>query len=213
MTSGSSNGWMNTRPVDAASASQRICASGIAVAVQLHLGAQVAHRAHLDGRRRLGHHDERRDAEVAGGVGHALRVIAGAGGDDAAAALRLVEVRHPVVGAAQLEAEDRLHVLALEQHRAAEPGRQARRRFERRLVGDVVDAAGQDRPQQIGRAIRGGLGRQAGHGGPHDSRNGGPVRVPGIVSGWSSRPRNTIPACRLPPLLPPNPAFRPPPRS
>ena len=90
-------------------------------------------------------------------VGHALGVVAGAGGDDAAAALGLVEVRDPVVGAAQLEAEDRLHVLALEQHRPSQPRREPRRRLQRRLVGHVVDAAGQDGPQQI-RAIRCGQG-------------------------------------------------------
>ena len=42
------------------------------------------------------------------GVGDALRVVAGAGGDDAAGALLVGQVRDLVVGAAQLEAEDRL---------------------------------------------------------------------------------------------------------
>ena len=86
-------------------------------------------------------------AEVARGEGDALRVIAGARRDDAARALGVGEVGDPVVGAAQLVAEDRLQVLALEQDLVAEPPRQPRRRLERRLVRDVVDAAGQDQPQ------------------------------------------------------------------
>ena len=57
------------------------------------------------------------------------------------------QVRDAVVGAAQLEAEDRLQVLALEQHVVAEPRRQPRRRVERRLLRHVVDAARQDQPQ------------------------------------------------------------------
>ncbi len=61
---------------------------------------------------------------------------------------RVGEVRDLVVGAAQLEAEDRLQVLALEQHLVAEAARQPRRRVERRLARHVVDAAGQDVVQQ-----------------------------------------------------------------
>ena len=90
---------------------------GIAVAVQLDLGAHAAHRVDLDLRRGLRHHDDGAQPELARGERDALRVIAGAGGDDAAGALLGVEVRDAVVGAAQLEAEDRLQVLALEMHR------------------------------------------------------------------------------------------------
>ena len=50
----------------------------------------------------------RAKAERAGREGDALRVIAGAGRDDAARALLGGEMRDPVVGAAKLEAEDRL---------------------------------------------------------------------------------------------------------
>ena len=127
----------------------------VAVAVQHHLGAQAAHRLDLDLRRGLRHHDHGADAELARREGDALRVVAGADGDHAARALGLGQVRDAVVGAAQLEAEDRLQVLALEQDRAAQPARQARRRVERRLPADVVDAAGQDQPQH---AVDGGNG-------------------------------------------------------
>jgi hypothetical protein len=41
-----------------------------------------------------------------------------------------LRARHLVVGAAQLEREDRLEILALEQDRPAEPLRQARHRIE-----------------------------------------------------------------------------------
>ena len=82
-----------------------------------------------------------------GGERHALRMVAGARRDDAAGALGLGHVRDAVVGAAQLVAEDRLQVLALEQHLVAEAARQPVRPVERRLVRDVVDAAVQDQPQ------------------------------------------------------------------
>ena len=116
---------------------------GIAVAVQFDLGAHAAHRVHLDLRRGLRHDDGGVQSELARGERDALRVIAGAGGDHAARALIRVEVRDAVVGAAQLEAEDGLQILALEMDARAEPRRQQRRRIERRIARDVVDAAGQ----------------------------------------------------------------------
>ena len=54
--------------------------------------------------------------------GHALRVVAGARRDDAAGALGVGQVGDPVVGAAQLVAEDRLQILALEQDLVAAGG-------------------------------------------------------------------------------------------
>ena len=47
-------------------------------------------------------------------------MVAGAGGDDAARALAIGQVRDLVIGAAELEAEDRLQILALEEHLVAE---------------------------------------------------------------------------------------------
>ena len=116
----------------------------VGVARQHDLGAHAAHRVHLDPRRRLRHDDDRAQTELARGKRHALRVVAGARGDDAAGALLLGEMRDLVVGAAQLEAEDRLQILALEQHGVAETARESRRRIERRFARHVVDAAGQD---------------------------------------------------------------------
>jgi hypothetical protein len=47
-------------------------------------------------------------------------VVAGAGGDDAAGAFFRRQMRNLVIGAAQLEAENRLEILAFEKHRVAE---------------------------------------------------------------------------------------------
>ena len=58
-------------------------------------------------------------------------------------------MRHLVVGAAQLEREHRLLVLALQQHAVAEAPRQRRRELERRLDRDVVDLGGQDLLQVV----------------------------------------------------------------
>ena len=76
---------------------------------------------------------------------HALRVVAGRGADDAALRDRVRQVRDLVVGAAQLEREHRLQVLALQQHRVAEaratgaaPVRAAIR--SRRLDARMLDA-------------------------------------------------------------------------
>ena len=77
-------------------------------------------------------------------------MIAGAGGDDAAGALLGRQMRDLVVGAAQLEAEDRLQVLALEQHLVVQPLRQPRGGVERRLARHVVDAAGQHVVEKLG---------------------------------------------------------------
>ena len=121
----------------------------IAVADEHHLGAHVAHRLHLDLRRRLRHDDDSTQPEFARGVGDALRVIAGARGDDAARALLGREVCDAVVRAAQLETEDRLLILALEEDRVPEPPRQPPRRIERRLPGHVVHTAGQNVVEEL----------------------------------------------------------------
>ena len=71
-------------------------------------------------------------------------MVARARRDHSARALGLGHVRDAVVGAAQLVAEDRLQILALEQHLVAKAPRQAVRPVERRLVRDVLDAAVDD---------------------------------------------------------------------
>ncbi len=121
----------------------------VVVAGQHHFGAHRLHRIHLDARRRLRHDDDRAQPQLLRGVGDALRVIPGARGDDAARALLLSEMRDLVVRAAQLEAEDRLEIFALEQHLVVQTLGQSGRRIERRLAGDVVDAAGQDVVEQL----------------------------------------------------------------
>ena len=72
------------------------------------------------------------------------------------------QMRDPVVGAAQLVAEDRLQVFALEQDLVLQAARQPRRRIERSFLRDVVDAAGEDQPQHLVRRGRT-LGRPAAH--------------------------------------------------
>ncbi len=114
------------------------------VTVQRHLAAEVEHRLHLDRRRRLRHHDDRRDAAAARRERDALCVVAGGRADHAAPGDGVGEVGDLVVGAAQLEREDRLQVLALEQDAVAEAPRQPRGRLEGRLDGDVVDARLED---------------------------------------------------------------------
>ena len=123
---------------------------GVAVARQLHHRAHGAHRIHLDLRRRLRHHDRRLQPELPCGKRDALGVVAGAGGDDAAGPFLLAQVRDLVVGAAQLEAEDRLQILALEEHLVRQAPREARREVERRLARHVVDAALEDVVEELG---------------------------------------------------------------
>ncbi len=121
---------------------------GERIAVQHHLGAEGADGGDLHLGRRGRHDDEGARAELARGERHPLRVVAGAGRDHAPPQDRGGQVDHLVVGAAQLEAEDRLQILALEQDRRAETRRQLRREVERRLDGDVVDAGVED-PLQV----------------------------------------------------------------
>ena len=120
------------------------------VAVQDRARAEGAHGVDLDRRRRRRHDDHGVDAERAAGHRHALGVIAGRGGDDAARALGGVELAHAVVRAAHFEGERRLQPFALEQHRVAEPRRQPRQPLERRLDGDVRHARAQDAAQVLG---------------------------------------------------------------
>ena len=114
------------------------------VAVQHDLATEVEHRLHLDARRGLRHHDDRRYAAPPARQRHALRVVASGGADDAPSRHRVRQVRDLVVRAAQLEREDRLQVLALEQDAVVQPTRQPRRFLERRFDRDLVDTGFQD---------------------------------------------------------------------
>jgi hypothetical protein len=83
--------------------------------VQHDLAAQRLDRVDLELRRGDRHHDHGARAELAR-HGDALGMVAGRGADHAPLELFRAQMRHLVVGAAQLEAEHRLLVLALEQH-------------------------------------------------------------------------------------------------
>ncbi|KAF3810584.1 Threonine dehydratase [Colletotrichum gloeosporioides] len=96
----------------------------------------------LDARGGLGHDDGGRDLELAGRVGDALGVVAGGAADDALPADGGIEVGHLVVGAAQLEAEDGLLVLALEEDVALEAVGEIDGRLEGGDFAGFVDAGG-----------------------------------------------------------------------
>ncbi len=83
------------------------------------LGAECASVVEL-GARRIARHDDRcRHAEQPGGGRDSLRVVAGGVRDDAAPALRRVELRQAVIGAAELERSGVLKRFHLEQDPAA----------------------------------------------------------------------------------------------
>ena len=124
---------------------------GIAFAEQRDLAAQPANRVDLELRRGQRHHDHGARAELARAECHTLRMVAGRGANHAAGQLGRAQLNHLVVGAAQLEAEHRLLVFALEQHRVAEPGAQCACRVKCRFHSHVVDACRQDFFQVIGR--------------------------------------------------------------
>ena len=97
------------------------------------------------------------------GQRHALRVVAGAGRDDAAGPLLLRQPGHPHVGAAQLERAGPLQVLALERHRAADRLRTAGAALER------------GRPHDAGEQAPGGV--DVGDGDEGDGRSGSTSRL------------------------------------
>ena len=148
----------------------------VVVAIEHHLGAAGCHRPHLHLRRGDRHHDHGTTAQPLGGQGHPLGVVAGAGGDHATVELGAAEAHHPVVGAAQLEAEHRLQILPLEQHPVAQAGREVGGRIEGGFDGHVVDAGPQD-PLQVGSGLRW-CGRSGGLGGPRGS-----VGLAGLIEG------------------------------
>ena len=143
----------------------------VAVAGQHDLGAHRPHRLDLDLGRRLRHDDDRPQAEVAGRVRDALRVVAGARRDHPAGPLGVAHVGDAVVGPAQLEAEDGLQVLPLEEDLRREPARQARGGVERRLAGHVVDAAREHVVQQRSRGAVAHVGERADYAPAHGHVN------------------------------------------
>ncbi len=87
---------------------------GIALTGQHHFTAQGSHGINFELRRGGGHDDDGAAAQLARPQGHALGVVTGRGANHPALQLARGEVGHFVVRAAQLEAEYRLLVFALE---------------------------------------------------------------------------------------------------
>ncbi len=104
------------------------------------LAAERGDGVDLDRRRAGRHHDHGAHAALARRERHALRMVTGRAADHALGERVRRQMRDPVVGAAQLEREHGLQVLALQQHLVAEPLRQARCTVERRFDRDVVHA-------------------------------------------------------------------------
>jgi hypothetical protein len=123
---------------------------GVALAGQHHFAAVALDGVDLDRRGGGGHDDHGAGAEPLGRQRDALGVVAGGGADDPALEHRRAEVGHLVVGPAQLEAEHRLHVLALQEDRVVDARRQVGCRVEGRLDGHVVHLGGEDLLQVVG---------------------------------------------------------------
>ena len=117
------------------------------------LGAVGAGGRDLGQRRGLGHEDGGRSAQQPRGQRHALRVVAGAGGDDPAGPLGVGQPRDARVGAADLERAGALQVLALEPHRAADPLGQRAGVLQRRAPDDAGEQFG--RRLDVGTADQG----------------------------------------------------------
>jgi hypothetical protein len=85
------------------------------IALEHHLGAPGPHRLDLDLGGDARHDDHCLDAHQLGRHGQPLGMVAGRGGDHPLGLLLLGELRHLVVGAANLERVDGLQILALDQ--------------------------------------------------------------------------------------------------
>ena len=100
---------------------------GEGVAVQQRLAAARQHALDLELGSGARHHDHRPHAQALRRQGQALGMVAGGGGDHPAGLLLVAQARDTGVGAADLEGEHRLQVLALEQHPVAQALGQLRR--------------------------------------------------------------------------------------
>ena len=85
-----------------------------------HLAAEAFHCVDLDGRACFRHDNGGLAAKMPCGKGNALGVVSGRGSNDTTLELITGELRHLVVGAAQLEGKDGLGVLALQQNSVAQ---------------------------------------------------------------------------------------------
>ena len=135
----------------------------VRVSVEQYFRPTALHRVNLDRRRGHRHDDPCRAAQSLSRKRHPLSMIPGGGSYDPTRAFPGGQVRHPVVRAAQLEREHRLLILALQQHRIAEPHRQRRGNLERRFDCDVVNLGRQDLLEIVDRhRIQAREGRNAG---------------------------------------------------
>ena len=121
----------------------------VGVAMEHHLGAPGGHRPHLHLRRGDRHHDHGLAPQALGAQGHALGVVAGAGGDHAPLQFLRREARHLVVSAAQLEAEHRLQVFPFKQHGVVQAPRQVGGGIQGRFDRHVIDPGPQDPLQHV----------------------------------------------------------------
>ena len=136
---------MNERELPVARKRQRVLIGLIVIiAVKHRFATQIDHRLHLDLRSGQRHDDGGRNTAPLGRKRHALCVIACRGADHAALGRGFRQMRNLVVGAANLEGEDRLQIFALEEHCVAEAATQPRGRLQRRFDGHVIDASLQD---------------------------------------------------------------------
>jgi hypothetical protein len=126
----------------------------VGIADQQHFRAARRDRIDLDPRRGHGHHDLRPAPQALRRERDPLRMVAGGSRDHPALQRRARERGHLVVGAAELEGEDGLHVLPLEEDLVSGAQREPGGAIERRLDGDVVDARGEDPLQVVPRSRR-----------------------------------------------------------
>ncbi len=116
----------------------------ITLAFEHDFAAQSLDRLHLDAGGGDGHDDHRARAQALGTQGHALRVVARRGANDPLLELGWAEVGHFVVGPAQLEAEHRLLVFALEQDLVVQALAQVAGQVQVGFMGHVVDLGIED---------------------------------------------------------------------
>src|SRR6056297_2435212 len=114
------------------------------IAMQNDAGAPRAHRIHLDLGCCAGHDNNGPYAHALRCHGQALGMVASGCRHHPAAALRLAQPVHFVVGPAQLEGEHGLQVLTLEPDPVAQPGRQQCGFVYRCLARHVVHAGIED---------------------------------------------------------------------
>ncbi|MNH31116.1 hypothetical protein D3C79_914510 [compost metagenome] len=125
-----------------------------ALAVQHHLAAPRTHAFNLELRGGGWHHDGRAHAQLAGGQGDPLGMVAGRRGDHPALALGRAQAAETGVGTADLEGKGRLQVFALEQHLVAEAARQGRRRLQGRFDRQVVHGCRKNAPHVVRQQVQ-----------------------------------------------------------